>query len=109
MAAHFDLLLVAAITVYVVDISGFTDSWRRLVARSLNIRHLRDLPPFDCGKCMTWWTCLFYALLSRDFTLGTVAFSALLSLLSNPIAQAMIFIREWLNWIIQKLMPRWTH
>ena len=57
---YTDLLLLAAITVYVVDVSGFTDSWRTLVARWLKVQKLRDLPPFDCGKCMTWWTCAVY-------------------------------------------------
>ena len=105
MRIYIDLLLVAIVTIYVVDISGFTDSWRGAVARFLKISNLRPLPPFDCGKCMTWWICLIYAICSGHFSLWTIAFSALLSHLSVPIGGALIFIREWLNWLTNKLMP----
>ena len=99
------MLLVAFITIYVVDISGFTESWRSLVATKLHISHLKPLPPFDCSLCMTWWVCLIYALCVGQISLGTIAFSAMLSHLSNPIGGFMIFIRECCNWIINKLMP----
>lgn len=103
---YIELLLVGLITIYIVDISGFTDSWRDAIARCLHITHLKPLPPFDCGKCMTWWSCLVYALCTGHFTLWTIAFAALLSHLSIPIGLSMIFIREWMNTIINKLMPK---
>lgn len=107
MNIYIDLLLVALVTIYIVDISGFTESWRTALARSLKISEsaMRPLKPFDCGKCMTWWVCLIYALCTGHLNLGTIAFSALLSHLSNPIGGVLIFIREWCNWIINKLMP----
>ena len=105
MTIYIDLLLVAFITIYVVDISGFTESWRSLVATKLHISHLKPLPPFDCSLCMTWWVCLIYALCVGQISLGTIAFSALLSHLSNPIGGLMIFIRECCNWVINKMMP----
>jgi hypothetical protein len=54
---------------------------------------------------MTWWVCLIYALCVGQISLGTIAFAALLSLLSNPIGEMLIFTREWLTHIIDKLMP----
>lgn len=107
MGIYIDLFLVALITIYIVDISGFTESWRAAIARSLKIpvSSLRPLKPFDCSLCMTWWVCLIYALCTGHFNLGTIAFSALLSHLSNPIREALIFIREWITWVIDKLMP----
>ena len=55
MTATLQLLLLAASVTYIVDVSGFTESWRALLARVLHIRpdQLRALPPFDCGKCAT--------------------------------------------------------
>ena len=103
---YIDLSLVALVTIYIVDISGFTGSWRSALARMLRISALRPLPPFDCGKCMTWWVCLIYALCTGHFNLWTIAFSALLAHLSIPIGQALIFIREWLTWGIDKILPR---
>ena len=101
-----DLLLVASVTIYIVDISGFTDSWRSALARALHIKQLRPLPPFDCGKCATFWACLIYSAFNWGITLPIIAFAAALSFLSVPIGNAMIFIREWVLWIIDKLLPR---
>ena len=107
MKIYIDLLMVALITIYIVDISGFTESWRTALARSLNISEsaMRPLKPFDCGKCMTWWVCLIYPICTGEISLGTIAFAALLSHLSNPIGELMIFIREWMTHIIDRLMP----
>ena len=102
---YIDLILVAVIAIYIVDVSGFTESWRDALARWLKVTNLRPLPPFDCGTCMAWWSCLIYAICVGEFSLGTIAVSAMLSLLSIPIGQGMIFIREWMIWIINKLMP----
>ena len=106
MNTYIQLLLVAAITIYIVDISGFTESWRHGLAAALHINRLKPLPPFDCGTCMTWWVCLIYILCTGHFNLVTIAYSALLSHLANPIGGLLIFTREWIVWITNKLMPR---
>ena len=108
MNIYTDLLLVASITIYIVDLSGFTDAWRSALARMMHIpeSNLRPLKPFDCSLCMTWWVCLIYALIEGQLSLPVIAYSALLSFLSVPIGQAILFIREWASWLIDKLMPR---
>lgn len=105
MNIYTHLLLLALVTIYVVDVSGFTESWRSLLMEILRISRMRPLKPFDCGLCMTWWVCLIYPMFTGDFSLGTIAFAALLSHLSNPIGQLLIFIREWITWIINRFMP----
>ena len=105
MNIYIHLILVALVTIYIVDISGFTESWRDALARMLHVSRLRSLKPFDCGKCMTWWVCLIYPICTGDISLGTIAFAALLSHLSNPIGEVLIFIREWMIHIIDRLMP----
>ena len=47
MKTYIDMLMVAVITIYIVDLSGFTHSWRGLLARSLHVKELRPLKPFD--------------------------------------------------------------
>lgn len=103
MKTYFDLVLVAFITIYIVDLSGFTDSWRSLLSGLLKIKSLRPLPPFDCGLCMTWWVCILYSLITKTFSLQTLAFIACLSYLSLPIGQTMIFIKEGFLTLIRKL------
>ena len=108
MTMFAQLVLVAAVTIYIVDLSGFTDAWRSAIARGMHISesNLRPLKPFDCSLCMTWWVCLIYGWVTGGLSLTLVAESALLSFLSLPIGQLFLFIREWALWIIAKLMPR---
>lgn len=108
MKTYIDLLLVAAITIYIVDLSGFTQSWRDALARWLKVseQQLRPLPPFDCSKCMVWWTCIIYSICTGTFSLAVLAYIALLSFLSIPLGQLFLFINESLSWLIDKMMRR---
>lgn len=105
MSIFLQLPILAAIVCYIVDVSGFTQSWRDALARKLKVQNLRPLPPFDCGKCMTFWTCLIYALIV-DPSLLAVAEAALLSLLSVTIDALLLFIRESTLWLFDKITPR---
>lgn len=90
MSTYTQLLLVAAITTYIVDLSGFTVAWRSALRKALGLTSLRPLPPFDCGKCATWWACLLWAWLAcHDLRLETVAFAALLSFCTTPFGSAL--------------------
>ena len=53
MKIYIDLLLIAAITIYIVDLSGFTESWRTALTRLIKAKELRPIRPFDCSLCMT--------------------------------------------------------
>ena len=108
MTIYAQLPIVALIVVYVVDVSGFTDSWRAALARILRVepQALRPLKPFDCGLCMTWWACLIYPLFAGGFSLLTVAEAALLSNLSIPIGLLLVFLREGLATLINIIMPK---
>lgn len=105
MGTYIDTALAALVAIYVVDVSGFTDSWRDGLARLLHVRTLRPLPPFDCGTCMAWWTALAYGLTAGGDPVLVLAESALLSLLALPIGQTMILIREWITAKISARMP----
>lgn len=102
------LATLAAIVVYIVGVSGFTHSWRNALARILGIReeHMRPIKPFDCPACMTWWVCVIYAIAVHQFSLWTVAASAVLSLLSIPIQDFMLLIREGLLALLRKIWKK---
>lgn len=106
MKSIIDLILVALVTIYIVDISGFTQSWRAGLAHLLHARDLKPLPPFDCSLCMTWWVCIIFLLVSGRCSLPLVAFSALLSHLSVPIGQLLILVREAFTRLIDKLLEK---
>lgn len=105
---YTELATVALIVDYIVGASGFTTSWRTAVAKRLGLKEhqMRPLKPFDCATCMTWWCCLAWALIRHDFTLWTVAASAALSLLSIPITDLLLFIREGLSALLRKLFDK---
>ena len=105
MHAYIEITLAALVAVYVVDVSGFTESWRAALARVLHVRELRPLPPFDCGKCAAFWAAIIAAAIIGELSVATVALAALLSLLSLPAGQLMLFIREGLATLIGRL---WT-
>lgn len=108
MGIYIQMLMASAVTVYIVDLSGFTESWRSAIARLLHIRpeRLRPLPPFDCGQCMTLWVCLLYAICAGHFGLATVAWSAFLAFMSTVTGQVLLLVREGIASLINKVYDR---
>lgn len=104
MDTIFDLILVAMVTIYIVDISGFTETWLNFLS-AYKGKRITELKPFSCSLCMVWWVCLIYLAITGGFTIPYVAFSAFLSLLSVPLGQLLILIRETLTWLISKWIP----
>ena len=106
MSIYLSLLLLSCVVVYVVDLSGWTDTWLGWLSR-FTTRHgyppVKKLRPFSCSLCMTWWICLLYAYLRNFFTLPVVAYIAGLSFLSITLRELFIFIRETLTNAIAKL------
>lgn len=105
MKAIVELILVALITIYVVDLSGFTDTWLKFLS-AYKGRKITEFKPFSCSLCMVWWVCLAYLVITSQLTLSLVAFTALLSFLSIPMGQILVMLREVMLYIINKLMSR---
>lgn len=102
MNPYIDILILSLVAIFIVDVSGFTQSWMDALSRWLG-RQIRPVKPFACSLCMTWWTGLAYALISGNFNIPIVGYIALLAYLSFPISQFMIFIRELLlRWMSPK-------
>lgn len=104
MSEYVDMLLIAVITIYIVDLSGFTDSWREAVARWLKVKDLKPIRPFDCSRCMIWWACIIYSLIMGVFSLPVLAYIASLSFLANPMMQICIFLYEGIICLVNKMM-----
>lgn len=104
MTIYIELVLIAAITIYIVDLSGFTEAWRTALIKALKAKDLKPIRPFDCSLCMTWWVCIVYALCTKSFSLPVLAYIAALSFLSIPIGQVFIFIKEGISFLLNKMM-----
>lgn len=105
MTIYLQQLILAAALTYCVDVSGFTESWRGLLARWLRVEELRPLPPFDCGKCATFWGCILWAVIQGQFSLLTFASAAGYSLLSKSLRELMIFISEAVSALFDLITP----
>lgn len=102
---YINLLLIALVVVFIVDLSTFTASWKRLLGRWLNIA-VGTVRPFDCSLCMTWWVCIIYVLCVGAFSIPVLAYIALLAYMAYPIGQAMLLIRELVFKLINKILER---
>ena len=103
MKAIIDIILVALVTIYIVDLSGFTETWLNILSNYRG-RKITGLKPFSCSLCMVWWVCLIFSLVTGECSIPMVAFIALLSFLSVPLGQLLILIREAFLKLINKLM-----
>lgn len=103
MSIYLQLFFIALVVVYIVDLSGFTDSWRGALARWLKVPALRPLPPFDCGQCMVWWVTIIWALCCGRLTLAVLAYCAALSFLAIVLGQLLDTIREAFLSLINKI------
>lgn len=114
MNIYIELLLLWAVVVFIVDGSGWTDFVLKTASR-FTARYgygpVKQLRPFTCSLCMTWWCGLAWCLIRGQLSLPTVAFTAGLAYFSNTLCALCIFLRETLLvWIseITELCTR-TH
>ena len=111
MSIYIELLLLAAIVVYIVDLSGFKDTILSVASR-FTARHgyppVKSLRPFTCSLCSVWWTCLAWAAIRGQFSLPLVAYSAALSFFSLTLYELLIFTREGVLFLLRK-MQQWLN
>ena len=102
MNIYVELLLVSAVVVFVIDLSGVVESVKDALSRWLNGR-VRRLRPFDCDLCMVWWVTLLWALIRGEFSLPIVAYSAGLAFMATTIKDVLLFVKELLGALIDLL------
>ena len=111
MSIYIELLLLAAIVVYIVDLSGFKDTILA-VASAFTRKHglppVKKLRPFTCSLCSVWWCCLLWCIFRKNFTLPLVAYSAALSFFSLTLYELLIFTREGVLFLLRK-MQQWLN
>lgn len=102
-----NLLLIACIIVFIVDLSGVTQSisefiWNRL-NKGLPYRGWIIPKPFSCSLCMTFWIGLVWLYLNGWWTITGVAFVCLLAFLTSTIKDILITIKDYLDYILELL------
>lgn len=103
---YVNLVLIAVIVVYIVDISGVMDSLKYGLSKWLNAT-VKRLKPFDCSLCMVWWAGVIYILAVDQFSLSTLCWVVILSMLSAQIGGMLHLLRDMidvgLQWIFNKM------
>ena len=88
-----ELMLIAAVCVFIVDVSGWTQAWKGALARWTHAASSEGrLRPFDCSLCCTWWAGLLWCIFTRQFSLPAVELCALAA------ASTPVLLAAW-NWV----------
>lgn len=114
MSLTLELLMIAAVCVFIVDISGWTQTWKGALARWTHATSAEGrLRPFDCSLCCTWWAGLLWCLCTRQFSLGAVALCALAAALTPVLLAAwnlartlLVGLLDWLERAADRLLYR---
>ena len=102
MNPFLDLLYLTLVVVFIVDLSGWTDTWLGYFSRWLGYT-VKEFKPFTCSLCSSWWAGIIYLIVTGQFSLGLLAYVALLAYLSFPIREFFIFLNDLLLKWINKL------
>lgn len=97
MSIYAQLLLLAWVVVFIVDLSGVTDS----VAGWLGRERLRK--PLSCSLCMTWWTGLAWALATGTFSVGVLAYIAALAWCAQYFRALAVALDDFIKRLINKI------
>lgn len=89
---YINIICLAFVVAYIVDISGIVDSIKWALGRWLNIKVGR-LKPIDCSLCMTWWVGLIYIIAIGEFSIYTTLCVAMTSALSAQISDTINLLR----------------
>lgn len=106
-----DLLIITAVVVFIVDLSGFSDSLLTTANRIVRPygRKFSSLKPFTCSLCSAWWLGLLYLLVTHRFTIAGIGVVAACSLLTGVMANALMLAKDSLLALIdilQRLIDR---
>ena len=100
-----NLILIAAIVVFIVDISGAVDSLKSGLKWILTKGKMKNsdyqLKPLDCSRCMTFWSGIIYILITNNFTLPYLAFVCLLACFAGVIKTSILLLEDILIKITQ--------
>ena len=102
-----ELLIITAIIVFVVDLSGIILVLKKKLWKTLYgiipFKEDWSLKPFDCSLCMTFWIGLIYLIITGSFTIPFIGYVCLLSFLTPIIQEMLLTIKDLLIRLIRIL------
>ena len=104
-----NLLLIALIIVFIVDISGAVEHLiNPLVKYILKIPKSSriEIPLISCSLCMTFWSGLIYIIVTGNFSLLNLVYVCLCAFLTPHIKDFYILVRDVLTIIQNKIYDK---
>lgn len=95
-----NILLIAVITVIVIDLSGFIQSLESGLSRWLHAPNVHIPRPFSCSLCSTFWLSIIYIIIIGKLTILNVAMILLISYMTPIIKDILIFLKDMMSQII---------
>lgn len=106
MKIYIDLLLIAVIISFIIDLSGIVDSLKKLlINKILGFKDYNiSLKPFDCSLCMTFWTGLLFIIITNNISLFNIMVICLLAYMADITTLILITIKDLIGKIINKIL-----
>lgn len=101
-----ELLLIAVIVVFILDLSGFVEQIKRKAFKVLFPKKQYtgfSLKPFDCSLCTTWWIGLIWIHFNGGLNLSNIALLALICFFTETINDLLIFGKDAIGMALNKL------
>lgn len=103
MELLINILLIAVIAVFIIDLSGAINNLAKPIVRK--ILHLSPnadihLPLIGCSLCVTFWAGLIYLLAVEAFALPGIVIVCIVSFLTPIISDTLILCKDLLTKLI---------
>lgn len=102
-----NIFFIAVILVFGIDLSGVIDSLSQKIWKWMYPKVKYDgwrIPkPFSCSLCSTFWCGLLYLIITNSFSWFMLLYVALLAFMTPVIASTLVFVKDGLIWIINKM------
>lgn len=101
-----DILLIAAVWVFILDVSGFWDEASATVKGWLTgglVKTPFTLKPFSCSLCMTFWSGIVYLLIAGCISIPMLAWVCLCAMLTPRIADLLHLVSDILAKLFNKI------
>lgn len=93
------LLLIQAIIVFVIDLSGFITEMEKILSKKRGKKVLIR-KPFSCSLCLSFYAGLLALIITGNITIPLIAYVCLLAFLTPITGEILITLKDLLGTII---------
>ena len=107
---YLELLLIASIIVFGVDLTDFPNNIKKFIMWCVTLgkstRTNYRIHLLDCSLCIIHWVGILYLVIMDEFTIVHYAFVCLLALFSDVIGCFIMFMKDLLITVLERLRDK---